>query len=171
MRNLFIALFLLSTKFIFSQTPSSDELILIHAVENETEINNISITNSKEGALIYNKNNKRLYKYNGAKWIKLAIAPTVKEVTTANYEFLPEDDGNIITINSSADTVATIPANLPIGFNVSVYQIGDGKVTISGSGTTIKNRLNRFRTAGKDAGVGIVSTATNIFHITGDLKK
>jgi len=65
----------------------------------------------------------------------------------------------------------TIPSGLPIGFNISLYQIVSGEITIVGSGTTVKNRLLRFKTAGLDAGVGVICTAANIFYVTGDLKK
>jgi hypothetical protein len=105
----------------------------------------------------------------GTDWIdgKLAIVKPL----LISYTLVAADNGSVITINNIAATTLTIPSGLPIGFNVSVYQIGTGNITFVGSGTTIKNRLNRFRTAGIDAGIGIVSSASNIFHITGDLKK
>ena len=106
---------------------------------------------------------------NGA-YFNGGYSATVKNVT-ANYTLLASDNGSVITVNSATDVNLTIPAGFDIGYNVSVYQIGDGKVTFVESGTTIKNRLSRFKTAGKDAGVGIIATATNIFHITGDLKR
>jgi hypothetical protein len=102
-------------------------------------------------------------------WINIGNA-TIKALT-ANYTLIAADNGTVITINNALATTLTIPSGLPVGFNVSVYQIGNGNITITGSGTTVKNRLIRFKTAGLDAGIGIISTATNIFHITGDLKK
>lgn len=105
----------------------------------------------------------------GTDWVYPSLA-TIKALT-ASYTVVAADNGLIITINNAAATTLTLPSGLPIGFNISVYQIGAGNVTISGSGTTIKNRLSRFKTAGLDAGIGIVCTATNTFHVTGDLKK
>ena len=61
---------------------------------------------------------------------------------------------------------------MPVGYNVSIYQIGTGVVTIQGAaGVTVRHRLLRFKTAGQDAGVGVLSTGTDTYHITGDLTK
>lgn len=167
MKKIIFIISLLFSANIDAQTPSSDELVLIHNVVDDAAMNNIT---PLEGALIYNLTSKRLYKFNGTQWIKIAVTPTVKEVTTS-YTLLVSDDSNIITVNSTTDVTLTVPSGLPIGYNVSIYQTGTGRVTIQGSGATVKNRLNRFRTAGIDAGIGIVATNTNIFHITGDLKR
>ena len=89
-----------------------------------------------------------------------------------NYTLSLGESSAVITVNSSTPVTLTIPTGLPVGYNISVYQIGTGQVTISGStGVTIKNRLSIFKTAGQDAGVGIVCTSSNTFHITGDLTK
>lgn len=89
---------------------------------------------------------------------------------TASYTVSASDHGSVITINNASATTLTMPSGLPIGFNFSIYQLGAGKITIAGASVvTIKNRLNRFRTGGLDAGVGLVITASNIAHLTGDL--
>ncbi len=91
---------------------------------------------------------------------------------TASYTVSVSDHNTVITINSSSATTITIPSGLPVGFNISIYQIGTGRVTIAGaSGVTLKNRLTRFRLAGKDAAAGIVITASNVAHVSGDLSK
>ena len=95
--------------------------------------------------------------------------PSVNTKTTG-YTLTAGDNGSVLTFDSATDVVLTVPSGLPIGFNVSVYQLGDGTVTFTASGTTLKNRLSRFTTAGKDAGAGVVATGTDSFHITGDLK-
>ncbi|MEW7278062.1 hypothetical protein ABW636_05660 [Aquimarina sp. 2201CG1-2-11] len=134
------------------------------------DINAIPVASIQEGALVFDTDKKKAYKFNGTEWKELLTAPSVFP-KTGNYTLLESDNGNILTFNSTTDVTLTVPSGLTIGYNVSVYQTGTGKVTISGAGgVTVKNRLNRFKTAGLDAGVGIVSTDTNIFHITGDLK-
>lgn len=91
---------------------------------------------------------------------------------TADYTISMGESSAVITFNSATPVTLTIPTGLPIGYNISVYQIGAGQVTIVGAGgVTLKNRLSIFKTAGKDSGAGIICTATNVFHITGDLKK
>ncbi|WP_159086001.1 beta strand repeat-containing protein [Flavobacterium faecale] len=89
---------------------------------------------------------------------------------TSNYTLVAADNGKVFTFNSATAVTLTVPTGLTIGFNVSVYQIGSGNVTVSG-GATILNRLSRFKTAGVSAGIGLVITATNTAHLTGDLKK
>ena len=89
---------------------------------------------------------------------------------TASYALVASDNGKVFTFSSSTDVILTVPTGLPIGFNVSIYQIGAGTVTVSG-GTTILNRLSRFKTAGLSAGAGLIITATNTAHLTGDLKR
>jgi len=157
----------------------------------QTTINNIS--NPKKGMILYNTTDDKLYYYNGTQWLNVdktvisvdsdnalnagsdggAYFPKAKVlVKSANYTLTSTDNRAILTFDSTSDVTLTIPAGLPVGYNVSVYQINRGKVIISaGAGVSMKNRLSRFKTAGKDAGVGIVSTASGIFHITGDLKK
>ncbi len=94
----------------------------------------------------------------------------VKKVT-ADYTLTAADSGYIIYVEATSAVTITLPTGLTIGYNVSVYQDGDGTVTFAGSGATVFNRLNRFKTAGKHAGVGVVQYKTNEFVLTGDLKK
>lgn len=106
----------------------------------------------------------------GTDWIDPNLAEVVNKIT--NYTLVLADNGKVLTFNSAADVTLTIPAGLPVGYNISIYQIGNGNVTITGAGgVTVLNRLSRFKTAGKDAGIGLIATATNVFHLTGDLKR
>ncbi len=97
------------------------------------------------------------------------IAP-VKQITSA-YTLVLEDSGSILYVNAATDITLTLPSGLPVGFNVSVYQYGNGKITFVGSGATVNHRLGRTKTAGKYAGVGIVSYKANEFDLTGDLRR
>ncbi len=97
------------------------------------------------------------------------LAP-IKEITTS-YTLQTADSGYVLRVTSSTDITLTVPSGLPVGFNISVYQYGTGAITFSESGTTVYNRSNRFKTAGQHAGAGIIATATNEFHLVGDLKK
>lgn len=103
----------------------------------------------------------------GTNWIDPNTVTVVNK--TANYTLTIADNGKVFTFDSTIDITLTVPNGLPIGYNISIYQINTGEVTIQG-GATILNRLSRFKTAGKDAGAGLISTDTNIFHLTGDLK-
>ena len=135
------------------------------------EIDNITTTTIQQGSLVFNTDRKKIYQFNGTEWKELLESPSVF-LKTGNYTLLETDNHNILTFNSATDVTLTVPVGLPTGYNVSIYQIGDGKILISGAiGVTIKNRLLRFKTAGKDAGAGIICTSVNTFHLTGDLKR
>ena len=123
----------------------------------------------QEGSLFYDNITKNVYIYTDAGWSRLYMAPKILEIT-ANYTLTEADDGNVIRAKSTTPITLTIPSNLPVGFNVSVYQTDTGNVTIMAqNGVDLLNRLSCFVTAGKDAGAGIISTQLNTFHITGDL--
>ncbi|MCF6244508.1 MAG: hypothetical protein L3J43_05675 [Sulfurovum sp.] len=147
---------------------TTDELVQIHPLTT-AEMASLAIP-SEEGALVYDKTKKKLYVYANGLWKELLFNAQVLE-KTGDYTLQASDNGTVLTFNSSADITLTVPSGLPVGYNVSIYQIGTGKVTIAGSGVAVKNRLNRFKTAGKDAGVGIVSTSTDVYHLTGDLRR
>ncbi len=106
----------------------------------------------------------------GTDWVDLNLASVVNK--TSNYTLVASDNGKVITFNSASNVTLTVPTGLPIGYNISIYQTGNGRVTISGAGgVTVLNRLSRFITAGRDAGAGLVATSTNTFHLTGDLRR
>ncbi len=169
MKNIFILFSCLYAYNGISQIDANALLGLPNA--SSSEITGINTATIQEGALVFDSDKKRVYEFDGIEWRELLIAPSVFE-KTGNYTLVVTDNLNILTFNSATDITLTVPAGLPVGFNVSVYQIGNGKVTIVGAGgATIRNRLSRFKTAGQDAGVGIVCTATNVFHVTGDLKR
>ncbi|WP_378188212.1 hypothetical protein ACE939_07105 [Aquimarina sp. W85] len=168
MKKTTLLILLLVTSTITAQIDAFSLMGLPSATSNE--INAIPTATIQEGAIIYDIDKKTILNYDGTAWKEFMSAPTVS-VKTGNYTLKPIDNRNILTFNSQNDIVLTVPAGLSVGFNISIYQIGNGKVTITGAGgVTIKNRLSRFRTAGLDAGVGIVCTAPNIFHVTGDLR-
>ena len=151
-----------------AQTPQADELVKIHSV-NGTEMN--SIASPIEGSFAFNTDDKHMYQFDGTSWQKLLQAKERVKPLTASYTLIATDDGCALNFNSASDVTLTVPAGLPVGYNVSIYQSGTGRVMITGSGATIKNRLQRFKTAGIDAAVGLLSTSANTFHVSGDLKR
>ena len=162
-----IQIILLTVPFVAFAT-TTDELVQVHALT--TAERTALSTPIGDGTLVFDATIKKLYVYANGEWKPLVFTAKVIE-KTGDYTLVEDDNGMILTFDSSAAVTLTIPTGLPVGYNVSIYQIGAGKVTIAGSGTSIKNRLSRFRTAGKDAGVGIVSTASDTYHLTGDLRR
>ncbi len=123
--------------------------------------------NSNEGKISLSNPNTPGNEVDISNYVRLA---PIKEVN-ANYILQATDTGQVFRVTSSSDITLTFPSGLPVGFHISVYQYGTGTVTFSGSGATIYNRSNRFKTAGQHAGAGIVCTSANEFHLVGDLKK
>jgi len=161
-----LQIILLTVPFVAFAT-TTDELVQIHAL---TTAEITALSAPVDGMLAFDSTIKKLYVYANGTWKPLIFAAKVVE-KTGDYTLVQGDNEAIFTFNSSSAITLTIPSGLPVGYNVSIYQTGTGKVTIVGSGTSIKNRLSRFRTAGKDAGVGIVSTASDTYHLTGDLRR
>jgi hypothetical protein len=125
---------------------------------------------SDKQVLTFNTNSNELTISNGNTVTVQPRTIPIVEVKTGSYTLQAADIGKVITINNPNSTILTIPTGLPIGFNISLYQIGTGQITIQGQGgVQIKHRLSRFKTAGQDSGVGIMCTANNTFHLTGDL--
>lgn len=163
---------ILSFLVLFSYLASAvttDELVQIHQLSS-TERQALS-TPISDGTLVFDTGVKKLYVYANTTWKEVVFTPSILE-KTADYTLALNDNANILAFNSATAMTLTIPAGLPVGYNISVYQTGLGKVTIVGAaGVTVLNRLSRFKTAGKDAGIGIVATATDTYRITGDLRR
>lgn len=176
MKNNIRSFIAVTAVFLLTQTTTwaqIDPALLVN-IHNVTDTEMSAILNPLPGSLIYNTTRNSIMQFNGTTWDKLLEDKVLNvEVLpkTANYTVALADNGKVITFDSTSDVTLTIASGLPIGFNISIYQIGDGRVTIAGAGgVSVKNRLSRFKTAGKDAGVGLICTATNSFHLTGDLK-
>lgn len=167
-----IAIFVIFVSLVQSTRAQIEPELLVN-ITSATTADMITITTETAGSLVYNSDEGRIYQFDGINWNRFALeGSAIVETKTTSYQVTELDGGKVFVFDSATDTNLTIPTGLPIGFNISVYQTGDGQVTVTGSGgVTIKNRLSRFKTAGKDAGVGLISTATDTFHLTGDLKK
>ena len=83
------------------------------------------------------------------------------------------DTGKLITLTSSSAITLTIPTNtsvaFPIGTQIDLSQMGDGKVTFAGSGVTINSKGGNKAIADKFVGVSLIKTDTNTWLLVGDL--
>lgn len=173
MKN-FITVVMVLCFFAFAKAQTVDADLITNIKQNDvgvdSNIDNVDAT-PLEGSLLYDNTREGAYIYNGTQWRRVYFAPIV-DAKTASYTLQSSDDGNVLTFNSATDVILSVPAGLEIGFNVSIYQLGTGQVTIVGSGgASVLNRLSRFKTAGPNAGAGIICTAADTYHITGDLKR
>lgn len=135
-----------------------------------TQINLITGPINK-GALVFDTSLNKVFQYNGTNWRQITDGLRTVTEKTASYTLALTDNYTVLTFNSTNNVILTVPSGLPETFNVSVYQTGTGKVEFEGDGgVTLISLKNRFKTAGQDAGAAIIATATNSFHLTGDLK-
>jgi hypothetical protein len=63
----------------------------------------------------------------------------------------------------------TVPAGLGTGYSCLIIQLGVGKVSFAGSGTSIFNRQSFLKTAGQFAVASVLAHQSNIFVLSGDL--
>lgn len=136
------------------------------------QVDVIPSTGNRAGQFVYLTIDKSYYYFDGTVWQRLNLRKfALVKTVTSDYTLLETDASYVILVDSATDITLSIPAGLTEGHNVTVYQINTGKIMFSGSGTTVKNRLNRFTTAGQDASVGLIHVGSNIFYVTGDLVK
>jgi hypothetical protein len=65
--------------------------------------------------------------------------------------------GTTMRLTAATAVTVTLPATLPVGFNVTFMQAGNGQVQFSaGAGATLVNRSGHNRTAGQHAMVSVV---------------
>lgn len=154
------------------------------------------VTSPATGLLVYNTatagtapNNVApgYYFWNGSVWVAIlgnitssSISGNGTTTTLTNfgaevntqsgttYTLTASDNGKIISCTSNSAVTITVPA-LTIGFNCLIVQRGNGQVTLSASGSTINNRYNFNKTAGRHAIMSLVSVASGQFISSGDM--
>lgn len=85
------------------------------------------------------------------------IVAAFDDQTGTSYTFTSADNGKQVTLTNASAVTATLPNNLPKGWNCLVWQGGAGQVTFSpASGATLRNRLSQTRTAGQYAMVTLM---------------
>ena len=89
---------------------------------------------------------------------------------SANFSFDSSMNGKMILINSAAVVTGTLPAGLQDGYNVSLTQVGAGKITIAAtSPASCQQRLGLYSSAGQYAVISLINTGSNGFLLYGDL--
>jgi hypothetical protein len=100
------------------------------------------------------------------------LAAVFDDQTGTSYTFVAADSGKQVTLTNAAAITATLPNNLPKGWNCLAWQGGAGQVTFSpASGATLRNRQGQTHTAGQYAMVSLMvmsnSTGTNAVYALG----
>ncbi len=76
---------------------------------------------------------------------------------TGAYTLAAADNGSLIRYNSASGATFTLPATMPVGYNIMISQPGAGQVTFSAAtGATLINRSSFTKTAGQYGAVSLV---------------
>ena len=90
--------------------------------------------------------------------------------TGTTYTFLDSDNGKVVTFNNASGITAAIPTGLPVGFSVTVIQLGAGQVGFSAdAGVTLNSYTSLRKIAGQHGSVSLVSYSSNVYNLAGNL--
>lgn len=99
------------------------------------------------------------------------LAKKIKTVSGTSYTLEAADRYNILHFTSASAVTLTVPAGLPVRGRYEGKQMGAGKVTINGSGTTInKEATDNNKTAGQYSVFALDWTASNTYVLYGKLE-
>lgn len=100
---------------------------------------------------------------------KAPINYGINAQTGATYTLQASDNGKVITFSNACKV--SVPTGLGAGFNCRLVQIGIGQVTVEAAGTTINNRQQHNKLAGRYASATLTAYASNTFVFAGDTTK
>jgi hypothetical protein len=90
--------------------------------------------------------------------------------TSTSRIFTNTDNGKCITFSNTSPITASLPAGLPVGFNVMLIQINTGQVYLSaGTGVTINSDGGKRKIASQHSAASLISYAANTFNLAGNL--
>lgn len=91
----------------------------------------------------------------------------------ASYTLVLADKGRTIFMNNASANTLTIPTNavvaFPVGTQIDIVQIGAGKTTVAGAGTTINSVSSYKSLSARYAGASLIKTATDTWLLIGSL--
>lgn len=92
--------------------------------------------------------------------------------TGISYTLLSSDNGKIVTFNNSNAVTVNVPSGLGAGFTCTLLSLGDGKVTLTQSSTTLNwyGGTGNIAIAGKFGSAALVAYSANTFSVSGTLQ-
>jgi hypothetical protein len=88
-------------------------------------------------------------------------------ITTASYTVTNNDYGKTLLFSSSAAQNITCSSGLPVGFNVTAIQLGNGQLNFSSS-VQLVNRFSHTSSAGIYSSVSVVTLNGSQYLLVGD---
>ena len=101
---------------------------------------------------------------------KYTITGSYMNFLSSSYTMSANDNGLLLSVSSSTDSIMYITSSLPYGFNCTMYQSGSGRICVTGSNssTIIRNRWNYTGSSGQYAVMSLMRIQSGDFVLTGD---
>ncbi len=94
----------------------------------------------------------------------------VNQQTGTTYTFVVADNDRIVEFTSATAVTATVPSDLPAGWNCVVVQIGAGKVTFAaGGGSTVNSANSKLGISARYGTATIYSRGSGLYLLSGSL--
>ena len=95
---------------------------------------------------------------------------TVETETGTSYTLVASDSGKVIYFTSGSSITLAVEAELPVGFNVAVFQGGAGIITFNpGAGIEINGDVSNHETTGQWSAASLLILATGVAALKGDV--
>ena len=79
-------------------------------------------------------------------------------------------NGEVLLIDSGTTTTVIVPTGLPVGYSLTIIQLGTGSVGITANaGVTLNSYSNFYNLSGIHASASLLSYSSNIFNLAGNL--
>lgn len=95
----------------------------------------------------------------------------IKALTGTTYTFLEADNGDVLTHDNASGCTFTVPTGLPVGYSTTVIRLNaSGRVGfVAAAGVTMNTYGGFTAIAGQHASASLISYASNIYNLSGNL--
>ena len=107
------------------------------------------------------------YYWNGTSWIQIANGLIIDSSKSSSFTLAATDNNKIFFINAASTVTVTISNTLPIGFSCQFIQVGNGMITLLGSGVTL-NSANGLSSRIVNSAIGLVMNTASVGYVYGD---
>ena len=107
------------------------------------------------------------YYWNGTSWIQIANGLIIDSSKSSSFTLAAADNNKIFFINAASTVTVTVSNTLPIGFSCQFIQVGNGMITLLGSGVTL-NSANGLSSRIVNSAIGLVMNTASVGYVYGD---
>ena len=107
------------------------------------------------------------YYWNGTSWIQIANGLIIDSSKSSSFTLAATDNNKIFFINAVSTVTVTVSNTLPIGFSCQFIQVGNGMITLLGSGVTL-NSANGLSARIVNSAIGLVMNTASVGYVYGD---